>query len=248
MLLLAAAAAVWGETCGDKRGAMNYFNSVSGVDTAAVDRFIDLLATLDYDDAVRAAGNASRALAGQEQGLKLLLDSGEQAFYNIESPRYDEEVFLAMVIPALESGSLDADYAETLGYFRDQMMMNRRGTVAADFEVTLADGSVKSLRRLLKDDGMTVIFYDPECDVCHVVMDRMASAGERNVMAVAFLAEDDGWKRDAGRYPSGWIFCRPVTDVEEIYSIPHVPTLYRLDGEGRVEWKKPDFGIVTKKQ
>lgn len=246
MLFLAAAVAGWGRSPRDEHAVMNYFDGAVSVDSAAVNRFFDLLATLDHDDAVRAVENAVRALAGHGDGLRMFLDGGERMFYN--PPCYDEDLFLAMVIPALESGSLDADYIELLEYYRDQMLMNRRGTVAADFEVILSDGSLSTLHRQLKADGLIVIFYDPECDVCHEVMDRMMSAEVRNVVAVAFLAEDDGWKRDAERYPAGWTFCRPTNDVEEIYSIPHVPTLYHLDGAGRVVCKKTDFGIVAKKQ
>lgn len=222
--------------------ALNYFDGVTVADSAAVARFFEIVdGVSDRAVAAKALGNAAGCLKGDGASLDLLLRGGERRYYDPDAGLLDEELFLAIVEPAVKSGKLGEDDADVMEYYLSQLKMNREGSVAADFDVALADGGNSTLHSLVGQEGAIVLFYDPECDTCHAAMDRMKAAGEKNVVAVAFLAEDDGWMKDVSCYPASWCFCRPVADIEEIYSIVHVPTLYGLDGGCRVKWKRVDY-------
>lgn len=154
---------------------------------------------------------------------------------NYDSPMFNEE----MLIGVLERMDLSAPEAVSLKFQYDELLKNRVGTEVADFEFTDSDGRQVRLSDVAKGKTL-LLFYDPDCDVCHSLMQQMASATELPWRVVAVSVDSE---RLTPGLPSGWVNGRADGDIlESLYSFSHYPYAVVLNGmvveqrDARVEW------------
>lgn len=213
------------------------FNSPESRDTASVEQnlvnFISLFPHASSPEVIErsVADLIGRAPSDQRE---LILVSAEKYLYDTESPMVNDEYYIPFAKAAAPSSPLHE-------YQLAQCMLNRPGTTAADFALTLIDGSQSTLSGALGSDRTLLIFYDPDCDTCHEVMAKVSVksdvvSGAVKVVAVAIGDDAGQWRSDAAGLPQQWVIARPADDVEvdEIYSIRGFPTILMLDGRGTV--------------
>lgn len=181
---------------------------------------------------------------------------GSAYLYELDSPTYNEEAYLAFSDFFLnDTQGKEMQIGEgtrtRMGFERGQMLKNRVGSRASDFEFIDRDGNRRSLRETLSPEAETLlIFYDVDCRDCHEYMRSLAEDSEtRNriadgrltIIAVeAYGADASEWLADASRYPHEWIVGRSPDgeiDSEEIYVLRRSPSVYHLDREGRIQSK-----------
>lgn len=192
----------------------------------------------------------------QKETAERIAELGSVYLYEIESPTYDEESYLTFTDFFLnDSHGKDINIGEgartRMAFERRQMLKNRIGSRASDFEFIDRDGNKRSLRDTLTPEAETLlIFYDVDCRDCHEYMHRLAidpetrsliTDGRLLIIAIeANGADSSKWLADASRYPEEWIVGRSPNgeiDTEEIYALRRSPSIYRLDREGRVKSK-----------
>lgn len=168
-----------------------------------------------------------------------LLDIGERYLYEPDSPVFFEEAYIPLIEAALQrSPSGDANATR----YRFQLMelkKNRLGSVATDFQMTLADGSTTTLHQeASKADLSLLMLYDPECDHCTETIDLLShDAGGLNIIAVYFEGDGATWDTAREIIPAGWVSAyTPGNPLEEgeLYSIRRLPTLYLIDSKSVV--------------
>ncbi len=213
------------------------FNSPESCDTASVEQnlvnFVSLFPHASSPEVIeRAVGKLiSGAPADQRE---LILEAAEKYLYDSESPMINDEYY----IPFAKAAAPDSPLHE---YQLAQCMLNRPGTKAADFAITLLDGSSSTLSGSLGADLTLLVFYDPDCDTCHEVMARLSAkpdvvSGAVKVVAIALGDDVAQWRSDASGLPQQWAIARPSdgVEVDEIYSVRSFPTILMLQGNGTV--------------
>ena len=125
----------------------------------------------------------------------------------------------------------------------EMVLKNRPGDMAADFEF-LGHNGVKRRMSDLTAEYTLLYFYDPTCDECERVKERLASApivgdmlqaGRLIVLSVSVAGDADAWR--CQDVPKGWTDGRDPGERlvrNAVYDLKAMPTLYLLDREKRV--------------
>lgn len=126
-------------------------------------------------------------------------------------------------------------------------LKNRPGSPAADFAFKGRDGAPSTLYDVLAggDTNLLLVFYDPDCDHCREVMERMAAdpriaGGDVRVLAVYSGDDSELWERTAPGLPEAWVVGYDDGAIEDssAYYIPAPPTLYLIAPDGTVLQKE----------
>ncbi|MCM1021691.1 MAG: hypothetical protein NC343_05345 [Muribaculum sp.] len=142
---------------------------------------------------------------------------------NYDSPMFNEE----LLIEILQRMNLEASEAVALKYTYNELLKNRMGTLTADFAFIDSKGVSNRLSDVAQGKTM-LIFYDPDCDVCHTLMSKLAAAGSLQWKVVAISVDPE---RLTSGLPGNWINGRADgSELEELYPFSHYPYVMLLDG------------------
>ncbi|MDR0758353.1 MAG: thioredoxin family protein [Tannerella sp.] len=115
---------------------------------------------------------------------------------------------------------------------------------ASDFACTLASGEEIRMYSL-SAEALLLCFYDPSCEDCHVLMERLDASpvirrltGEKKLLTLAVYPEEDGvlWRENSSNVPAGWIngYDPGVKIIlDNLYDFTKLPALYLLDRQKR---------------
>lgn len=176
------------------------------------------------------------------------LEMGNTLFYDPNSPYRDDELYIPMLVVALESNLLD-EY-ERMPYESDLHIttQNRVGELANDVELTLPSGEVMALSDVEAD--YTLLFIsNPGCPMCRDVkqdilhsqlLSEMIASAELQVVVLYPDADIDAWRESLSEYPTEWINgydAEQMIESEDLYDLKAIPSLYLLDADKRVVLK-----------
>lgn len=166
-----------------------------------------------------------------------------------ESPYRDEARYIRFLDSLLVVDSLPDALRERAVYRRHIAMLNRPGSIAADFRYLQRNGKESRLHDL--NCPLTLlVFYDPECPHCDDILHGLAvsetinaAIAEKTLTVVAIYAEGkrDVWDSSCNVMPANWIVGYDLTGIldKELYNLPAMPTPYLLDSDKRVILKDP---------
>lgn len=165
------------------------------------------------------------------------------------SPYRDEGRYIRFLDSLLAIDSLPEGLREQAQHRRRIAMLNRPGSVAADFRYVDRNGKESRLHEL-KSPQTLLIFYDPECPHCDDILRRLASSNTINsaiadksltVLAIYAEGKREVWKNSLNGMPDNWLVGYDLTDIldRELYDLPAMPTPYLLDNDKRVILKDP---------
>jgi peroxiredoxin len=119
---------------------------------------------------------------------------------------------------------------------------------ASDFTYTLASGKQGTLYAL-RSEWILLYFYDPACEDCHALMERLNGSKRLNrlieakrIRVLAVYPEDDTavWIEQAEHVPRTWINGYDkgaVIHTEGLYRMTTLPALYLLDRHKNIRLK-----------
>lgn len=210
--------------------------------------FGTLLSITPRDKAVSAISGMVSAAACSVPGINAVNDYAYDYLYYPDSPQYDPELYLLFINALSAQPGLDMASRARLDDRKAQIMKNRVGDRASDFDYIGTDGRTHSLLSTRKDAPVRILMlYDPDCTVCEEAVKIMRenagftvaqAEGDVAVIAInAFGQEDSGPARVKAGFPSLWtVGYSPdgAIDAEELYVIRATPAIYVLDSEGRI--------------
>lgn len=189
--------------------------------------------------------------AVNEEGYWLFLEVAETVLYDPSSPWRNDLLWERFLRHAVGGRSpLDAPSRERYISMLKLVERNQRGSVAADFVYTLADGRTGRLHKINAPFTL-LFFYNPGCSECaHTkevlhstgLLDGLRSRGVLKVLALYPDGEVDEWRKSVGENPEWWITAHDkgmVINTQELYDLKAIPTLYLLDSQKRVVLKDP---------
>lgn len=237
--------------------AMDFTDHASSLDTAFMEQnfvnFIQLYDIASGKGVIDATSSLLTKAAADTSAYRFLFGIAERYLSDPNSPMLNEEHFIPFLDKALTMQLFDDTEKMRLEYMREVAMKNRPGTLAADFRFRDRTGTDKSLLSLPATEYTLLIFYDPDCETCHGVMDelsasdalnRMINAGKLSVVAVDFETDRSRWNSTKDSLPENWTVGFDKSDIEDndIYFIRATPTMYLLDVDKQVIAK--DISIV----
>lgn len=113
-------------------------------------------------------------------------------------------------------------------WVRSERMKNPVGQKACDFSFLNRDGQTVKLHDLRLTTDTRLLFYDPDCDICH---ELMTSLSDSSVVAIAIEGSIETWRKDAVTLPRQWTVGYAVDDIDGIYAIWDIPTIITISPE-----------------
>lgn len=174
-----------------------------------------------------------------------------------ESPSRNEARYIAFLDSLLAVDTLPDPFRTRAEYRRRVVMLNRPGSVAANFRYIDRHGMESTLHDL--ESPLTLlIFYDPECPHCNDILRRHAASKtikraitEKKLALIAIYTEGkrEVWDKTKNDLPDNWLVGYDLTGIldEEIYDLPAMPTPYLLDKDKRVILKDPDPKLLIRR-
>lgn len=230
---------------------LDFADTIRSLDSELIDGAFSYYATILHrtPDSVRTASvdNLLSRAASVPSAYMFMLETARAHLYSPDSPVFSEDIYLAVLDFVFARGD-DSDIDRMI---RDDIMRNRPGTPAADFSFATADGGTSSA---LDSEGRCrtlLVFYDPDCDTCHHLIDRLrknaalqtaVGASDLRVVLVYIGDNRDLWLRDAASLPDDWTIgiddCGTVEE-SDLYIIRNVPSIYLIDRDGTILLKEP---------
>ena len=199
---------------------------------------------------------------GFKKPLMRLIDMSERYLYNPNSPFLNEELYIPVVDAVLELKSLDSLQKMQHIYQKKMVMLNRKGTQAADFDYEYllpdrksslsSDVPERGVRRgyssLYKTEAeyLLIYFNTPGCASCKEIkavltsnptIGYMLEEGRLKVLSMFIDKDVKTWEERFADSPPNWIYARDYQnqfETNELYGIRAIPSMYLLDSNKKV--------------
>lgn len=155
-----------------------------------------------------------------EQPNRLVADYLGEPDSPLYAPAMLEE-YLAAIAELFEEGSLERF---SVDYLLNGIRKNKAGKQIADLDLVSAqDGRHVTLHKLISGSDSKVLFYDPECEECSVLITGLAASETGTVVAVSVTGE-------AKALPDSWHSCiaADADQLDERFFLPRLPQLYTV--------------------
>lgn len=153
------------------------------------------------------------------------------------------------VLKHLISSSLLSETEKVRPRFQWGMLQkNAVGHVASDFSFTMRDGCEMTLCKMPETMFRWMIFFDPSCVRCQVLvnklrhhegLNRAISANKVQVLAVCVSEDVPAWERIKDDLPQNWVVGLGGNEIWEnsLYDLRYLPAIYVLGGNRKVIYK-----------
>lgn len=209
--------------------------------------FVNYLSVLPIVDALTAERSVE-AMMKRAEGNKMayirLANIAEKYLFEPNSPMVNDETYIMFLNQILKTGVLSRVEKARFEYQYKAVIKNRVGSVATDFLYMNTKGDIGSLHKFEAEKTL-LIFYDPDCDNCTEIIEKLRYNRELNVKiasgqikVLAIYAEEniDLWKKELAKMPSNWVVGRAVSKIKSLglYVLRAMPAIYLLDGDKKV--------------
>ena len=209
--------------------------------------FVNYLSVLPIVDALTAERSVE-AMMKRAEGNKMayirLANIAEKYLFEPNSPMVNDETYIMFLNQILKTGVLSRVEKARFEYQYKAVIKNRVGSVATDFLYMNTKGDIASLHKFEAEKTL-LIFYDPDCDNCTEIIEKLRYNRELNVKiasgqikVLAIYAEEniDLWKKELAKMPSNWVVGRAVSKIKPLglYVLRAMPAIYLLDGDKKV--------------
>lgn len=234
---------------------MDWHDRRLSLDTAFMEQnFANYLTILPYaDDNARRRSVASlmKSASADREAHAFLAWVAEHYLADPNSPMRSEDVYMIFLEEFVKSSLFDEAKRTRYEYQLERTLKNRPGSTAADFAMTDRDGKrLTLLKAAAQKEGTLVLFYDPECEHCKEILGEIAGwrfPDELQVLAIDVTGDAERFERTKGNYPVGWrvAFATDPIEDDDLYAFPALPSIYLLDGEGRVILKDAPVSAIA---
>ena len=237
---------------------MHYWDNVDFKDVKVVmnedfmeQGFVNYLSVLPIVDAQTAEKSVEAMMKRAEENTvayRKIADIAEKYLFEPNSPMVSDEMYILFLNQIVNTKVLSSVEKVRFEHQYKVVMKNRVGSVATDFLYMDAKGEMGSLYKFKAEETL-LIFYDPDCDNCTEIIEKLRYNRELNakimsgkLRVLAIYAEDDVelWKKELVKMPANWIVGRAVSKIKPLglYVLRAMPAIYLLDKDKRVVKKE----------
>ena len=217
--------------------------------------FADYISVFDVADESgrrKAAAALVDKMASNGDDAAMMSEIIDKYLFSTDSPVESEDLYILFLTEMTASAKLDEAYKIRPRWQLDALLKNRPGNTVEDFSFVTRDGRSTTLYNELsqaqkKNAGMYImlIFYDPDCDHCRVVLDKYIndralnsdiSKGAMRVIAIYSGEERELWENHAPTLPESWIVGMEDGSIQEngTFLIRTLPTTYIVGADKKV--------------
>lgn len=243
----------------------HYWDKFSFADTTLVNNrdvteqgFVNFIAllldgTTPEELARESLKNWCAGFIGEAHARRVLTKTADDYLFNPNSPFYNEALY-GLYLETMLGVLPQTDAVRSSYQFKLELVRrNNVGDKATDFTYYLPDGTRRTLATTsVKNDRLLLVFYDPECESCHEVLQQMAAdaslaaavqSGRLSVLAVYTERNDGAWRKALSDMPEGWTTGTDREAVKQgaLYDLKAMPSLYLLDGKKTVLLKDATY-------
>lgn len=195
---------------------------------------------------------------GEAHARRVLTQTADDYLFNPNSPFYNEALY-GLYLETMLGVLPQTDAVRSSYQFKLELVRrNNPGDRATDFTYYLPDGTRRTLAATpAKNDRLLLVFYDPECESCHEVLQQMATdaslaeavqSGQLSVLAVYTEGNEEAWRKALPDMPRGWTvgIDREAVKTGALYDLKAMPSLYLLDGKKTVLLKDASYEAVRR--
>lgn len=231
---------------------MDFRDTLCSRDTAFMEQnFVNFIALFPHAESTSlqpAVRDLMRRAEADPVAYTLLMEMAEKYLYESASPMLNEEYFIFFLEEITRTPVLGEYDKMRSVYLLEAAKKNRPGMKAADFTYFTRDGRLQTLYGT-KGRRILLIFYDPDCDHCKKMMEKLQGneflrqqIHAQQLTVLAIYADDDrkAWNRTKNDFPTEWIVGLDRGDIREreLYVMSVMPTLYLLDCDKKVVLKE----------
>ena len=206
--------------------------------------YLSVLPIVDAQTAERSVEAMMKRAEGNKMAYIRLANIAEKYLFEPNSPMVNDETYIMFLNQILKTGVLSRVEKARFEYQYKAVIKNRVGSVATDFLYMNTKGDIGSLHKFEAEKTL-LIFYDPDCDNCTEIIEKLRYNRELNVKiasgqikVLAIYAEEniDLWKKELAKMPSNWVVGRAVSKIKPLglYVLRAMPAIYLLDGDKKV--------------
>lgn len=193
-----------------------------------------------------------------ESGVKQLMDKAEidiylyrrfmflaeKYLYEPNSPMVNDEYYIYFLQQINSSSILSAVDKSRTEYLYKIVTKNRVGSQAVDFSFITSQKELLTLYSI-KADELILVFYDPECEHCAEIINKLKDnvelnnkilSGKTKVLAVYPDGDRILWEKSHHQMPNNWIIAFASSPIQPIgkYVFRALPSIYVLDKNKKV--------------
>ena len=213
--------------------------------------FVNYLSVLPIVDALTAERSVEAMMKRAEVNgvaYKKLVNISEKYLFEPNSPMVSDEMYIMFLNQVLKTSVLSKVEKSRFEYQHRVVMKNRVGSVATDFIYMDKDGKTGSLHQLKAEETL-LVFYDPECDNCAEIIEKLRynrvlnskiMSGKLRVLAVYAGDNRALWEQHLAKMPTNWLVGRAVSKIQPLglYVLRAMPAIYLLDKDKKVVKKE----------
>ncbi|WP_294139439.1 DUF5106 domain-containing protein [uncultured Sanguibacteroides sp.] len=231
---------------------MDFRDTLCARDTAFMEQnFVNFIALFPHAESTSlqlAVRDLMRRAEVDPVAYTLMMEIAEKYLYESASPMLNEEYFIFFLEEIVRTPVLGEYDKMRPVYLLEAAKKNRPGMKAADFTYFTRDGRRQTLYAT-KGRRILLIFYDPDCDHCQKMMEKLQGneflrqqIHAERLTVLAIYADNDrkAWNRTKNDFPTEWIVGLDGGDIREreLYVMSVMPTLYLLDRNKKVVLKE----------
>ena len=213
--------------------------------------FVNYLSVLPIVDALTAERSVEAMMKRAEVNdvaYKKLVNIAEKYLFEPNSPMVSDEMYIMFLNQVLKTSVLSKVEKSRFEYQHRVVMKNRVGSVATDFIYMDKDGKTGSLHQLKAEETL-LVFYDPECDNCAEIIEKLRynralnskiMSGRMKVLAVYAGDNRALWEQHLVKMPTNWLVGRAISKIQPLglYVLRAMPAIYLLDKDKKVVKKE----------
>lgn len=210
--------------------------------------YLSVLPIVDNQTAEKSVEAMMKRAEGSKMAYTRLANIAEKYLFEPNSPMVNDETYIMFLNQVLKTKVLSNVEKARFEHQYKVVMKNRVGSVATDFLYMTAKGEMGSLHKFEAKETL-LIFYDPECDNCTEIIEKLRynrelnariMSGQMRVLAIYAEENIDLWKKELTKMPSNWVVGRAVSKIKPLgmYVLRAMPAIYLLDKDKKVVKKE----------
>jgi hypothetical protein len=210
--------------------------------------YLSILQIVDIQTAEKSVETMMKRAEKSKAAYLRLVNIAEKYLFEPNSPMVNDEMYIIFLNQELKTTVLNKVEKARFEYQHKALMKNRVGSVATDFIYMDRDGKTGSLHEFKAEETL-LIFYDPDCDNCAEIIEKLRynrelnakiSNGKLRVLAIYAEEDVDLWKKELSKIPTNWSVGRAVSKVKALglYVLRAMPAIYLLDKDKKVVKKE----------
>lgn len=211
-----------------------------------------------YEAAAEAAETLMKQAEATPQAYRQVMAVAERFLTSPNSTMRDEEIYYLFLQAIDKSTYLDDTRKTRVKAQIADVLKNRAGTPAADFDIIDTEGNRTTLYKEADPQQIRlIIFYDPDCNHCKEIIDELRQLPQLNdaiatgglkVMAVYPDGDINMWERARDEIPAEWFngySPNGAITENELYTLPAMPVFYVIAPDNTILLKDPSLPLLA---